>query len=264
LHLAVHDDWPRVADVPSQFRHWLDEHFARVYRQAKSRLCVSPAMSRSYEQRYGAPATVVYPSRAVDAIDFSAPAPHLGGNDKQFTIACAGTINSQGYIDALKALQHALKRVGGRLQIFGPFSEELAQQAGLSDANTEICGLLSSDQLLERLREEADALFVPMSFAACDRINMEMAFPSKLADCTATGLPLLIYGPAYCSAVNWARENPGVAEVVEREEDLSDAIASLAQHPERHVALGTKALAIGRQYFSHARVQQVFYQSLSG
>ena len=264
LHLAVHDDWPRVADVPSQFRNWLDEHFARVYRQAKSRLCVSPEMSRSYEQRYGAPATVVYPSRAVDAIDFSAPAPRLGGNDKQFTIAFAGTINSQGYIDALKALQHALKRVSGRLQIFGPFSDESAQQAGLSDPNTKICGLLSSDQLLERLREEADALFVPMSFAACDRINMEMAFPSKLADCTATGLPLLIYGPAYCSAVNWARENPGVAEVVEREEDLSDAIASLAQHPERQVALGTKALAIGRQYFSHARVQQVFYQSLSG
>ena len=57
-----------------------------------------------------------------------------------------------------------------------------------------------------------------------DRINMEMAFPSKLADCTATGLPLLIYGPAYCSAVTWARENPGVAEVVETEGALSDAI----------------------------------------
>ncbi len=191
LHLAVHDDWPRVADVPSQLRNWLDEQFGRVYRQAKSRLCVSPAMSRSYEERYGAPATVIYPSRAPNTIDFSAPAPRLGRSDKQFTIAFAGTINSQGYIDALTALQNALKLVKGRLKIFGPFSEEMTQQTGLSDPNTEICGLLSSDHLLARLREEADALFVPMSFAACDRVNMEMAFPSKLADCTATGLSAL-------------------------------------------------------------------------
>ena len=46
LHLIVHDDWPRVADVAPQFRNWLDERFAGVYLQAHSRLCVSPAMSR--------------------------------------------------------------------------------------------------------------------------------------------------------------------------------------------------------------------------
>jgi hypothetical protein len=53
-----------------------------------------------------------------------------------------------------------------------------------------------------------------MSFNAVDRANMEISFPSKLTDYTAVGLPLLIYGPHYCSAVQWARENPGVAEVV--------------------------------------------------
>jgi glycosyltransferase involved in cell wall biosynthesis len=95
LHLAIHDDWPRVADVPSTFRNRLDAEFGRVYRQAKSRLCVSPAMSRSYEERYGAPATVIYPSRAVDAIEFEAPTSRIGRNDKQFTIAFAGTINSK-------------------------------------------------------------------------------------------------------------------------------------------------------------------------
>jgi glycosyltransferase involved in cell wall biosynthesis len=141
--------------------------------------------------------------------------------------------------------------VNGRLLIFGPLTTESAQQVGLNDPNTKICGLLTSDELLARLREEADALFVPMSFAASDRNNMELAFPSKLADCTATGLPLLIYGPAYCSAVTWARENPGVAEVVESEAALGDAVTSLAQHPEHRLALGTKALEVGRQYFSH-------------
>jgi len=163
----------------------------------------------------------------------------------------------------LRAVQKALRPVSGRLLIFGPLSAEVAQQVGLSDPNTTICGLLRSDQLLARLREEADALFVPMSFAVVDRSNMEMAFPSKLADYTATGLPLLIYGPTYCSAVIWARDNPGVAEVVESESGLSSAVASLAQHPEHRLAIGTRVLEVGRQYFSYARVQQVLHQLLS-
>jgi len=258
LHLIVHDDWPRVADVAPQFRNWLDDRFASVYRQAQSRLCVSPAMSRFYEQRYGAPAEVMYPSRAAVCADYEEPPAHLARNDKPFTIAFAGTINSDGYIKALIALQNALKPVNGRLLIFGPLTPDVAEQIGATT-----CGLLSAADLIKRLRDEADALFVPMSFDAADRANMEMAFPSKLADYTATGVPLLIYGPSYCSAFAWARENPGVAEVVESEPDLSAAINRLVTNPDHRIALGKRALSTGREYFSHARVQQRFHQFLS-
>jgi glycosyltransferase involved in cell wall biosynthesis len=257
LHLIVHDDWPRIADVAPWFRQKLDERFANVYRQAQSRLCVSPAMSRFYEERYGEPAQVIYPSRAPNCPIFDAPPARLSRNAKPFTIAFAGTINSNGYIRALTALQNALKPAGGRLLIFGP------NQFGLDDPITENCGLISSSQLLTRLREEADALFVPMSFDDCDRVNMQMAFPSKLADYTATGLPLLIYGPSYCSAVVWARENSGVAEVAETEANLSDAVARLANNPDKRVALGKHALATGREYFSHNRAQQLFISAIS-
>src|SRR6185369_10805362 len=259
LHLIVHDDWPRVATVAPAFRNWLDQRFASVYRQAQSRLCVSPAMSRFYEQRYGAPAEVIYPSRAADCADFAEPPARLADRNNGFTIAFAGTVNSRGYVRALTALQKALEPVDGRLLIFGPSTSD----AALSHRNTESRGLLSSDELLMRLREEADALFVPMSFDASDRANMEMAFPSKLADYTATGVPLLIYGPSYCSAVAWARENPGVAEIVETETDLTNTIAKLANNPDHRIALGKCALSTGRKYFSHARIQQRFHQFLS-
>ena len=254
LHLIVHDDWPRVADVAPQFRQKLDDRFAVVYRQAQSRLCVSPAMSRFYEERYGVPAQVIYPGRAPKCLDFDAPP---ANNDKPFTIAFAGTINSGGYVEALTALQNALNPVGGRLLIFGP------NQFGLDHPNTENRGLVSSSELLTRLREEAHALFVPMSFDDRDRVNMQMAFPSKLADYTATGLPLLIYGPPYCSAVVWARENPGIAEVVETEPDLPTAINRLARDPDKRAALGKRALTVGREYFTHARAQQLFHQCIS-
>lgn len=263
LHLLVHDDWPRAADIAPAFRKWLDRQFGSVYCQARSRLCVSPAMSHAYHQRYGEPSEVIYPMRAPDCPAFDEPPEHLARSDKPFTIAFAGTINSKGYIQALVALQDALKPVGGRLLIFGPLTPELARQNGLDSPGTEIRGLLSASDLLRCLREETDCLFVPMSFDASDRDNMELAFPSKLADYTATGLPLLIYGPGYCSAVSWARENQGVAEVVEAEKELVESVERLANDPALRITLGKRALEVGRQYFSHARVQQVFHQALS-
>lgn len=263
LHLIVHDDWPRAADITPSFRKWLDDRFARVYRQAQSRLCVSPAMTKFYQERYGKPAQVIYPSRASDCPTFHEPPERLSRNDEPFTIAFAGTINSNGYIQALRALQAALKPVGGRLLIFGPLTADAASQVGLDDPETQVCGLLSWSDLMARLRNEADAQFIPMSFDGSDRANMEMAFPSKLADCTATGLPLLIYGPDYCSAVTWARENQGVAEVVESEAELGEAVNRLASDPAHRVSLGKRALEVGREYFTHERVQQLFHQALS-
>ena len=96
-----------------------------------------------------------------------------------------------------------------------------------------------------------------MSFDASDRANMEMAFPSKLADYTATGVPLMIYGPSYCSAVTWARENPGVAEVVEAEPDLTNASSLLANNPDHRIALGKRALEHRPRIFAHDRVQTI-------
>ena len=261
LHLIVHDDWPRVANVAPAFRNLLDKRFASVYRQAQSRLCVSPAMSRSYGERYGKPAQTIYPSRAATCDQYHEPPARLACNDHAFTIAFAGTINSAGYISALVALQEALKPIGGCLLIFGPTTSAEAQQLGLNDAD--VRGLVSSSELLTKLRNEADALFVPMSFAVEDRINMEMAFPSKLADYTAAGLPLLIYGPNYCSAVTWARENAGIAMVVDSQPDLRETIALLANNPDTRIALGRRALTVGREYFTHDRAQQIFHQSLT-
>jgi glycosyltransferase involved in cell wall biosynthesis len=264
LHLMVHDDWPRVVNVRPGFRDWIDGRFGNIYRAARSRLCVSPAMCAAYEARYGASAEVIYPMRAVNCPSFDAPPPRLAQNDGPFTIAFAGSINSDGYIHALRALQEALEPVGGRLLLFGPLTVDAAREVGLDRPGTIVRGLLNARELIEALREEADALFVPMSFDPADRTNMELAFPSKLADCTAIGLPLVIYGPEYCSAVRWARENVGLGEVVEREGGgLKEGITRLANDRGLRMAMGKRALEVGRAYFAYEKVQQVFQRALS-
>jgi glycosyltransferase involved in cell wall biosynthesis len=264
LHLIVHDDWPRAAHVPTIFRSWLDRSFEKTYRQAQSRMCVSPTMKDSYRDKYGVDGDVLYPMRQKSGPQFWAPPTRVGTNDHSFTIAFAGSINSPGYIHALKRLSLALEPVGGRLLLFGPLSQCEAEAIDLARPNIVFGGLLDSSALIEQLRQEADALFVPMSFAEVDRLNMEMAFPSKLADYTAVGAPLLIYGPDYCSAVRWAKENPGVAIVVTGNETdaLVEPVWRLASSPADRVLLGTQALDIGNRYFSHDLVQSVFNNAL--
>jgi len=262
LHLIIHDDWPRAAHVPPAFRSWFERQFASVYKQAQSRLCVSPAMEHAYRERYGESGDVLYPMRAASAPDLDAPPTRIAQNDHQFTVAFAGTINSPGYIRALIALHDALEPIGGRLLIFGPFTRDEARASGLDLPNIVVCGLLTSAELMQRFRDEVDVLFVPMSFDDADRSNMEMSFPSKLTDYTAVGLPLLIYGPEYCSAVRWATVNDGIAEVAETEGALGEAVDRLANDPARRMELGQQALLVGRKYFAHATVQSVFNQAL--
>ena len=266
LHLICHDDWPRFANVFPFLKRRVDQRLGEVYRQAVSRLCVSPVMREAYQARYGVPGEVLYPSRATDAPSHAAPPARLREPLRSLTVAFGGTINSRGYVLALRLLAKSLATLGGRLLIFGPFTVADARREGLDLPNVECRGMLSSTALLERFREEVDVLFVPMSFEPQDRPNMEISFPSKLTDYTAVGLPLLIYGPEYSSAVRWARENPGVAEVVvtRGENAIREALQRLATQSAHRLSLAQQALEVGQRYFSPAAAQRVFHGALLG
>jgi hypothetical protein len=220
-------------------------------------------MKADYLKRYGCDAEVLYPSRAKDSPLFDTVPSRARRDDARLTIAFAGTINSEGYVRALRSIGDVVAGVNGRLLLFGPISEEQARQHGLNHPQIVLGGMLSSNDLIKRLRDEADVLFIPMSFDRSERSNMEMAFPSKLADYTATGLPLLIYGPPYCSAVRWAQDNPGVAEVIAVEDQalLSSALRRLASATTR-VACGQRAIEVGRTFFSHEVAQRIFQSAI--
>src|SRR5439155_1149854 len=102
-------------------------------------------------------------------------------------------------------------------------------------------------ELVERLRREVDVLYLPMSFDLSERNAVEMSFPSKLTDYTATGLPLLIQGPEYCSAVRWAQEVCDVAEIatMRGSNALRASLKRLSESPKRRHSLGMRALVVG-------------------
>lgn len=264
LHLIVHDDWPAVANLPGPITGWLGRRFGSVYRQAASRLCISPFMAEAYEQRYGARGEVLYPSRSPGAAAWEAPPARVAETGRPLVFAFGGTINSVDQVRALRQLAEALDSISAVLSIYGPFSANDAERVGLSRPNVRICGLVPSPEFIATMRAEADVLFVPQTFARGVRSVAMTSFPSKLSDYTAAGLPLLIFAPRESSAVRWAEENPGTAEVVDTDTGtgLELAIRRLASDPAHRLELGRRALIVGREYFSDERAQQVFLRVL--
>jgi glycosyltransferase involved in cell wall biosynthesis len=263
LHLIIHDDWPRM--VPRSMRNAVERRFAQVYIQAASRLCVSPFMAEEYTRRYGVTGTVMMPGRSPDTTALIGAVHAEKATDRPPAFAFAGTINSPGYVELLRRLAHSLARRRGRLLIFGPITTVAAQAAGLTLSNVVLAGLVPAEELALRLRAEADVLFVPMSFAAVDEANMRLSFPSKIADYTAVGVPLLICGPSSCSAVKWAQMNSGVAEVVtsSEQEELDQAVDRLLDDPRHRAELAAAAAGIGERDFSALNIERTFHNALA-
>ena len=80
-----------------------------------------------------------------------------------------------------------------------------------------------------------------------------------------TGLPLLIWGPPYCSAVRWAQDNLGVAEVVDEQDPnkFAYSVKKLVTEPKYRSHLADNAFTQGNHYFAHHQITQKFYQSIT-
>lgn len=261
LHILLHDEWLRNLQLGLYLKDYLECRFGVVYRRASSRLCISPYMEEAYRIRYGAPGTSLFPSRALHAVAHTIPKLPSSVPTNSLKIAYGGNVFHKGYWNALLDLALALERIDGQLHLFGPTQKE-AETNGLARPNVIAHGFATD--MTNSMRNIADGLFLPMSFESRDEANMRISFPSKLTEYTAAGLPVIIYGPPYCSAVRWAREHPDSMIVVSEPgaDQLHKAILDLCNVKKR-MDLASRAIMLGRQYFSHESASHVFRTAIS-
>jgi hypothetical protein len=264
FHLIVHDHWLSLLDAYPGIKPWLDRQFGRLYRRAASRLCVSPFMEEEYRHNYGVGGEVLYPSRPKDCPSFIRVPQSYDKSTAPLVGAYAGRILVPGYAPLIADLAKCLEERGGSLLLYGPHSPDDLKRWGLDRRNVFAKGLVGPVELISRLRQEADFVFVPMAFQADGLdFNMRVSFPSKLVDYTATALPLLVWGPEDCSAVRWARLHAPVAEVVTSTEvgEIDAALQRLeqAQHRER---LGRASAELGEKLFAYRTCVETFFRAL--
>lgn len=264
LHLIVHDDWPRLGGIAPVLREWLERRFAEVYREARSRLCVSPFMAEEYKRRYGAEGLVLYPSRSRSCPVFEVK-PSMAIQETDEIVIGYGGNSGPEMMACLIDLAAALADANARVLVFGPFgAPEQHKLLAISPAFT-FHGFVSHQEMIARLRAEAHVLFVPMAFDSAARDNMIVSFPSKLADYTAVGLPILVYGPPYSSAIRWARMYEPVAEVVDiaGPAGLGTALRRLKRDSALCHTLSQRALDVGAACFSAESGRAGFYAAVA-
>ncbi len=221
-------------------------------------------MEEYYGSEFGARGSILYPTRRAFQRQFDDPPTKLSRAAGPLHYAYAGAIHSKSAAEQIALLARTISPVGGNVFLYGGIDARAAVLLGLNLPNIILRGRVPKDELVEMLRQDADVLFISMSFSREERSNMEICFPSKLTDYTAIGLPLLISGPPYSSAIRWAKENPCVAELVEDSSasTLAAAVSTLATNPQRRITLAHRAIHVGNSMFAYPLVCKQFFDAL--
>jgi hypothetical protein len=136
---------------------------------------------------------------------------------------------------------------------------------GLDQPAIRVQGFFPAHELGDRIGRTAHALFLPASFEPRERDDVATLFPSKLADYTSIGLPVLVWGPGYSSALRWAAENPDTClHFTElNPEPVGEAVRQLVADPSHAAALATAGMEAGRRYFAPNTARETLYKMVS-
>ncbi len=250
LHIIIHDDWPEFLSVPTWARRGLHRRFGKALRQAATRLCVSPGMAREYRCRYGVDCDVLLPSRGTES-----PKPELRCKKKPSSRLITGYLGGlplAGYSRAIRKFADLLHGMDAEIYLYGSHSQESLRQEGLIHPAIVSKADVPHDESFTHMVDHVSALFCPVSFQPEDATIMRTLFPSKLADYTACGIPIVIWGPEESSAVQWARAHDHAAFVCTAPEGdgLIDFLHRLRSDEQLATRYSQGALAAGESDFS--------------
>jgi hypothetical protein len=255
LYLFLHDDWASFeirtrGRVGNLARGVARRRNGRIFRRARGLFSVSEGMSKEILRTCGVKSAIVYPTRGDDT-----PAPRIRVSERPSArapvLAHVGLIHADGTAALLRKVAALLGERGGTLDMYTRHSAEELTAWSLTPPLVRNQGFLSAAEMWQRIETTADGLFLTASFEEKDRRAVTTLFPSKLADYTAAGLPILIWGPEYSSAVCWARANPNAALVHTNLDPGPVRDALLRIISDRAFAAGVAANAIeaGKLYF---------------
>lgn len=248
------DWWPDMDVIHSKLRRFLEKQFRKLYSQSQLALCVSEEMRALLGAHPNA--EVLYPIPAKTRP--LSPSALMNGHFRAFYF---GNLYEYGPIlaEALKSLkQHHQIRLevrGTNPRWSQDFRQEMHRSGHWHDH--------APRAELEQWMGMADAFLVPMVFEPMLRRRMETSFPSKILEMAQLEKPLVIWGPEYCSAVQWARQGSRALCVTDSNPAaLREALEKLAASPEEQQRLAVAARQAAQTDFNPDRIQAQFMAAL--
>lgn len=259
LHLIIHDDHHYAFFWIKSLRNFGERLFGRTYRRACSRFCVSEPMRDEYRRRFRADGKVLLPSRGRDSVWFSEPRADLAKKNTGLTVVYAGSLYGRGF-EVLERVGSALSRHGHRLLVYTPSQPPLS----LAPSHMDLRAPLPSQELVQRMHEDADILLLWTDFASGNEEVVRTLFPSKMVDYTAACVPILVVAPQYACITSYLSSRPNVAVLLNTHEpdNVAEAVNVLAAQPQKRAALAMGAARAGIQDFGYQSAWEIFTSAL--
>jgi glycosyltransferase involved in cell wall biosynthesis len=244
----VHDEWVRIFGERFGGKQRATTLFRKALSKATRVFAVSEGMQDRLRDVYGIQSEVLLPPRrrGVHRPERKAKPP-----GRPFRFAYCGQLWRE-YWQSLRVLAEAGRNRGWEVHIFT--NEAGRRVVGAEYANVQVHDFLPEEQLVSHLAAETDALVVALDFSEDARETMGTMFSSKLAEYTATGLPIVILAPPNANMARWGRAQ-GCFLVIDRLEPhyVEHELSALVDDPARCRALGESAAELGEALFAPER-----------
>ena len=260
------DDWPAAGA-----RRWLTggvrRHTRAILRDSDAWVMISEELRENMAQRYRVackPTLIAH--NPVDLREHEPPAP-MPRRSGRFRVVYAGSVQTM-HLDGLLAVAeaiHHLRAAGHDIELVLHTTPWFARYYSDYWTRWEVVmgGLVPYDNLFDVLRS-ADLLLVTLSFKP-ELAHMAMySLLTKITDYMATGVPLLVCGPAGSASVNFVnRWGCGLACDTNDVGHISDLLRDQLRRPQKNAQLAARAYQVLRSEFSTKPVQQRLYDFLT-
>ncbi|MEQ8384395.1 MAG: glycosyltransferase [Coleofasciculus sp. A1-SPW-01] len=257
LLTIFHDWWPNIAYIHPCLKSILEKRFKCLYQQSTVAFCVSEEMRRLLGTHPNA--QILYP--IPDLLNASAET-HTRIGSQPFTLVYAGHL-SHIYAPMLYSLSNCFQQFKElNLKLFGPYPDWSEARIQAMEEKNIYGGFISRNLLREKLKN-ASALLVTVSFEPKNRRWAETSFPSKLVEYCQFGKPIIVWGPAYSSAVKWAQKYQSALVVTSNSaQDVVIAFKDLLAQKSKQENLANKAIEMAKSIFNPKTIQQQFAESI--
>jgi hypothetical protein len=253
--VAQLNDWhPGGLDIPQRLARLAAGRFRQMLRESAVALCFSEEIRLAA----GAPpcARVLYPM----AEERSVPCTGSPGNHALFAGRFDHFLGPE-----MKSLVRAAEASGepGLLRIIGPNAHWDRETRDLLGKSALYGGLLKGDALHRELHTSL-ALLVLAPFGREQEHIARFSFPCKIPEYCRHERPILIWGPEYCSSVQWARRTGAALAVTSPDPGpVLEEIRRLRREPDRAVAYAQAAKQQAETTFNPLILQDIFNRALA-
>jgi glycosyltransferase involved in cell wall biosynthesis len=252
------DWWPDIPNVHAIFRKQLERDFQKLYHGSTVAFCVCGGMKTALGEHPRAP---VLPDIPEQTNQSCTTVTCTARRRRFFKIFYFGNLFEYGPMlgDALKVLvDHRDIRLevrGANPNWSADFRDGMQARGLWKD--------FAPRNELDTWLADADAFLIPMAFDGRLRRRMETSFPSKLIEFAQLGKPLVVWGPEYCSAVQWARKQDRALCVTDPDPDaLRLALEELAASFDEQQRLAAAGRQAAQSDFEPVRIRAQFIELL--